>query len=244
MIKQIRILAQDLCTHKNQIMKSSKKIARIVGVLFLAGMVVGMTGHILVESTLSMPDYLSAISGNSMKLAIGAILMLMTSIWDAAHGILMFPILKRHNEHLALGYLGFRIFDAIFLAIQVLFVLLQLPIGDHYLKAGMESSNLQALSSLFIQGNIYSYQIGMIALGLAGQMLCLMFYRVKLVPRFVAVWGLVGYMTILCGSVFEVLGFNLNFIHTIPGGLWELFIGVWLIVKGFRTSPIASAGKL
>jgi hypothetical protein len=71
-------------------------------------------------------------------------------------------------------------------------------------------------------------------------MLCYTLYRAKLVPRLVAVWGLVGYAIILCGSLLEVLGFNLLTIHAIPGGLWELFIGVWLIVKGFNPSAFAS----
>src|SRR5204862_2268352 len=47
------------------------------------------------------------------------------------------------------------------------------------------------------------------------------------------------YLAILCGSVLEVLGFNLQLIHTIPGGLWEIFIGVWLIVRGFNSSTVA-----
>ena len=56
-----------------------------------------------------------------------------------------------------------------------------------------------------------------------------------------AVWGLVGYAIHLGGSVLEVLGFGLNLMHIIPGGLWELFIGVWLIVKGFNvSSPVLS----
>ncbi len=67
-----------------------------------------------------------------------------------------------------------------------------------------------------------------------------MFYRAKLVPRLVAVWGLVGYAILLCGSVLEVLGFDLRLIHNIPGGLFELFIGVWLIAKGFSSSPVPS----
>jgi hypothetical protein len=61
-----------------------------------------------------------------------------------------------------------------------------------------------------------------------------------LVPRLLAVWGLVGYGLILGGSVMEVLGFNLLTIHAIPGGLWEVFIGVWLIVKGFNPSAFVS----
>jgi hypothetical protein len=50
-------------------------------------------------------------------------------------------------------------------------------------------------------------------------------------------WGLVGYAVILCGSVLEIMGFNLNLLHTLPAGLWEIFVGVWLIVKGFNASP-------
>ena len=46
-------------------------------------------------------------------------------------------------------------------------------------------------------------------------------------------WGLVGYATILCGSVLEVLGFRLMDAHTLPGGLWELFVGAWLVARGF-----------
>jgi len=138
------------------------------------------------------------------------------------------------------GYLASRILDSVFVAIMVLFVLLQIPLGSEYLKAGAsDTSFLEAMSTVFMQGQLYGYNFGMITVGLAGLMLCYLFYRAKLVPQLVAVWGLVGYATILCGSVLEVLGFNLQLIHTIPGGLWELFIGVWLIVKGFNSSAVA-----
>lgn len=224
-------------------MKSNKKIARIIGTLFLAGMVIGITGNILVQSTLDKPDYLSKLSENSLKLAIGAVLMLMTSIWDATHGILMFPILKTRSERLALGYLGFRIFDAVFLGIQVLLILLQMPLGNEYIKEAADTTHLQFLGSLLIKANIYSYQIGMIALGIAGLMLNYVFYKAKLVPHLVAIWGFIGYATILSGSILEVIGFDLLFLHTIPGGLWELFIGFLLIAKGFNPSAILPETK-
>jgi hypothetical protein len=82
--------------------------------------------------------------------------------------------------------------------------------------------------------------IGMLTVGFAGLMLCYLLYKTQLLPRFLGVWGLFGYAVILGGSVLELLGFNLNSIHTIPGGLWELFIGVWLIGKGFSASPVPS----
>lgn len=218
-------------------MKSIKKIARIVGILYLAGMLFGIVGNILVQSSLAVPEYLSSLSANNIKVAIGAMLMLMTAAWDATHGILMLPILKQHNERIAFGYFGFRIVNSVFLAIQVLFVLFQIPLANEYLKASdHDISYLQNLSTIFIHVNIYAYQIAMIFVGLASMLLCYSFYETKLIPRFIAVWGLVGYATILCGSVLEALGFDMHLIHTIPGGLWEVFTGVWLIAKGFNSS--------
>ena len=219
-------------------MNTYRTTARIVGVLYLAGMVVGISGIILFQSVLGAPDPLSAVSANSMLLAIGAILWLMAVVGDAAHGVLMFPVLKPHSERIAVGYLGFRILDAAFIAIMVLFILVQIPIGSEYLKAGADASYLQVLSNVFMRAQLDAYNLAMITLGVASLMLCYTLYRAKLVPRFLAVWGLVGYAIILCGSVLEVLGFGLLSIHAIPGGLWKLFIGVWLIVKGFNPPAI------
>lgn len=220
---------------------SHRKTAIAVGVLFLVGMVVGVGGNGVIQSILGAPDHLATLTANSTLLGIGALLLLMASAGDAAHGILMLPVLRRHSERLAFGYLGYRIVDSAFIAVWALFLLLQIPLGREYLKAGAsDASYLQALSTLSIQASLYAYQISQITLGIAGLMLCYVLYKAELVPRLVAVWGLIGYATVLCGSVLEVLGFDLRLIQTIPGGLWELFIGVWLIAKGFSSSPFSS----
>jgi hypothetical protein len=161
----------------------------------------------------------------------------MTVVMDVANGVLMYPILRPRNERIAVGYLAFRIVDAVFIAVMIVFILLQIPLASEYIKAiAPHNVYLQALSTIFAQVSLYAYHIGMFALGIASLMLCYTLYRAKLVPRFLAVWGLIGYAVILGGSVLELLGFNLMVIHTIPGGLWELFIGGWLIVKGFNSS--------
>jgi hypothetical protein len=219
--------------------------ARIVGLLFVAGMVIGIGGNVLILSILGVPDPLSNVSANSMLVAVAASLWLMTVVGDAAHGVLMFPILKRQSERIAIGYLAARIVDAVFIAVMVLFILGQIPLASEYLKAGpSDASYLQALSTMFVDVNLYAYHIAMFTLGIAGLLLCYTFYRAKLVPRPLAVWGLIGYAIILCGSLLEILGFNLLSIHAIPGGLWELFIGVWLIARGFNPSAFVpeSAG--
>jgi hypothetical protein len=221
---------------------SYRMTARAVGGLFLAGMVAYIVGNVfLIEPILGTPDHLATVSANSLALAIGAILMLVAAFGDAAHGILMYPVLRRRNEHLAVGYLGARIVDGVLLAVGVMFLLLQIPLGREYLSAAApDASSLQALSTLSTQAHLYSYEIGMIAVGFAGLILCSAFHAASLVPRPIAIWGLAGYAILLVGSVVTVLGFDLHLLHTIPGGLWELFIGVWLIVKGFSASAVSN----
>ncbi|MBN8706938.1 MAG: DUF4386 domain-containing protein [Bacteroidetes bacterium] len=223
-----------------QLMGNYRMTAKVVGVMYLAGFVVGIGGTVLIQSILGAPNPLSIVSENSMKLAIGAILWLIAVVGDAAHGIVMFPILKQQSERLAYGYLSTRIMDAMFIAIMVLFMVLQIPLGKEYLNAtGETASQLQILSSLSQQASQYAYQFGMITLGFSGLILNYVFYKMKLVPRWIAIWGLVGYTIILVGMVSAVMGSGLADMSSIPGGLWELFMGVWLIVKGF-SSPVTT----
>jgi hypothetical protein len=89
---------QQQATVPNRLSRNNyRTTARIVGVLYLAGMVVGIGGNLLIQSILGGPDHLSTIAANSMLLAMGAVLWLSTVAGDAAHGILMFPVLKPHS---------------------------------------------------------------------------------------------------------------------------------------------------
>lgn len=225
-------------------MNTYRTTAIVVGIIYLAGFVVGIAGTGISQSILGTPDHLSTLAAKSTLLAIAAILWLMAVVGDAAHGVLMFPVLKQHSERIAIGYLAFRIIDAVFIAVSVLFVLIQIPLGSEYLKA-VASNNLylQSLSTLSIQANLYAYYIGMISLGISGLMLNYLFFKSKMVPRIVAVWGLVGYAIILIGMISAVMGSGLADLSSLPGGLWEMFIGVWLIAKGFNSPAITSQAR-
>jgi hypothetical protein len=223
--------------------------ATVVGVVYLAGFVVGIVGQMLIQSGLGATNHLAAVSASSLMLAVGAVLWLLAVAGDAAHGVLMFPVLRQHGERLAVGYLAARIVDAIFIAVMVLFVLVQIPLAGEYLKAAApNAAYLQTLSTLFTQAKLYAYELGMSALGLAGLMLCYTLYRARLVPRWLAVWGLAGYAIIFCGMVSAIMGSGLGDLASLPGGLWEVFVGVWLIARGFSSSafvsPAARAGSL
>jgi hypothetical protein len=217
-------------------MNNFKMTARIVGVIYLAGFVVGIAGNVMIQSILDKPNHLSIISASSMTVTFGSILWLMAVIGDAAHGVLMFPILKQHSERMAIGYLSARIVDAIFIALMVLFILIQIPLSSEYLTAAASNAPyFKSLSTLVTKAQLYAYEIAMSAVGVAGLMLCYTLFRAKLVPGWLALWGLVGYAIIFCGMVSAVMGSGLGDISSVPGGLWEIFIGVWLIVKGFNS---------
>lgn len=222
-------------------LNTHRTTARIVGVIYLLGFVVGIAGSQLILSIISAPDHLSILSAASMTLGIASLLWLMAVVGDAAHGVLMFPILKQHSERMAVGYLAARIADAIFIAVMVLFLLLQIPLGSEFLKAaGTDASYLQVLSTISVRASDYAYFMGMCALGLSGLMLNYVFYKAKLVPRWIAIWGLAGYAIIFAGMASEFLGSGLGLVSSYAGGLWEVFIGVWLIVKGFNSSAFVS----
>ncbi len=214
--------------------RSLRTTSRIIGILYLAGMVVGISGNLVIQSILNGPDPLPAVAAQSMLLAVCVVFWLATVVGDAAHGVLMFPILKRGSERSAVGYLAARIMDAAFIAVMALLILIQIPLAREYLAVGAtDNSALAALGAALTEAHLYAYEFGMAAVGVAGLILCSAFLRTRLIPRPLAIWGLVGYVVLLIGSVLEIVGFELFSLNAGPGGLWEVFIGVWLIVKGF-----------
>lgn len=222
-------------------MNHYRTTAIVVGVIYLAGFVVGIGGEMLSQSVLSAPNHLATLAANRMTLTLGALLWLLAVVGDVAHGVLLFPLLKRHHERIAVGYLAARIMDGFFIALMVIFILLQLPLGNAYRQAApADTAHLQTLSTLFTQGQRTAYQIGMITLGVSGLLLCYTLYSARLLPRWLAVWGLVGYAIIAGGMVSELMGSGLGLASSLPGGLWEVFMGIWLMVKGFNTPSIPS----
>ena len=104
------------------------------------------------------------------------------------------------------------------------------------------SCYLQTLSNVLIQAKLYAYNVGMITLGVSGLLLCYTLNSARLLPRWLAVWGLVGYAIIAGGMVSEFMGSGLGLASSLPGGLWEVCVGMWLIVKGVN-APASVAGS-
>ncbi|MBX3099466.1 MAG: DUF4386 domain-containing protein [Salinibacterium sp.] len=159
-------------------------------------------------------------TAGSAPLVIGVGMMLLNTLAVIAIGILMYPIVRPHSAIVAGGYLTTRLFEGTLLAI-----------GATALLTGAAAINTLA------------YNIAMAGLGIGSLFFCVVLYRARLVPRFLAAWGFIGYAAFASGCVLEIVGVaGAGIPATIPGGLFELAFAGWLLVRGFASrssAPVA-----
>jgi hypothetical protein len=219
---------------------TTKVSARLIGALFLAGFVVYGVGFGLVSSVLGTPDFLSRISALQTTLVLGAFLMLLNTVVDVGKGVLFFPILENRGKRTALAYLAALIVQVVLLDVGVLCLLMLVPLGQYAVDAGGASvAWATALGSLLTQSNTMAYHIGQATLGFGGVFLCSLLFRTRLIPRFLSAWGLIGYAIHVAGSIAEIFGIPISLMLLIPGGLFELALGFWLLIKGFQPEAAA-----
>jgi hypothetical protein len=210
-------------------------------------MVASLLGGGLVESIIAAPDYLIAVSENENQLIAGVLLELINGIAVLGIGLLMYPILKQYNETIALGYFGARIIEAVFCSVIIISPLSLITFSQEYLKAGAsDASYFQSLGNLAIaaRSNVVGLLIP-VFFGLGALLFYYLLYQSRLVPRFISVWGFIGAVLILTlnllltANLLEA-GIATGLIFALPMITNEIFIALWLIVKGFNSSAIAS----
>ncbi len=228
-------------------MNSDRKTAIIVGVLFITATVAAILGGpVFINSILDDPDYFISASGNENQVLIGVLLELIVACAVAGTAIALFPIFKKHNEALALGYVGARIIEGVTIIVAALGALLLLTISREYVAGAPDASSFQTLGTLLLAVRDWTLLLGPnIVLGPAALMLSYLLYQSRLVPRFLSVWGLIGAPLILAAGLLDMFDLITPFspikgLLAFPIALFEMVLAVWLIVKGFNKSAIAS----
>ncbi|NIS67683.1 MAG: DUF4386 family protein [Proteobacteria bacterium] len=218
-------------------MNVNNKTARIVGALFLTSNVVFILGAIVfIEPVLGAPDYLTLVSANRSKVVLGVLLELVNGVAYLGIAVLMFPILRRRFEGLALGYVGFRIIEFVMQTLTDISPLSLLTLSEEFVKAGApEAYTFQTLGTLLLAERTWAFQMVSITFGLGALMFYTMLYQSKLIPRFISIWGLLGATVLLVNAMFDMFGLSIPNLGILML-LNELFLGVWLIVKGFNPS--------
>ena len=225
-------------------MNTHNKTARIVGILFLTAIVTSLLGGIWLDTILTAPDYLSSISGNKTQVVTGVLLELINGLAVIGIAVGMYPIFRKQYEALALGYVALRIIEAVIVIAAVISPLALIALSQEYINAGApDTSYFQTLGTSFLAVRaIWVSTMLAIFFGLGALLFYYLLYQSKLVPRFISVWGFIAVALVLTWNLLETFGIRINagIILALPMILNEIFLGIWLIIKGFNSSAIVS----
>ena len=222
-------------------MAEDQRNARIFGVLFISTFITSIAALALFQSVLDDPAAYIAGGGKDNQIYLGAFLELLLIIANVGTAVVLYPIARRQNELLAIGYVAARIIECVFLAAGIIFVLGVVSLRQDSPDAADLAVSLAALKDwtfLFGPGFIVPFGNGLI--------LGYLMYSSGLVPRWMPWLGLIGGPLLLIGNIgvlfdwWDATG-AVN-ILVIPEFLWELLLGIYAAVWGFRRSaPILSA---
>ena len=229
-------------------MTAQKKTAIIVGVLYIIGTVGGMLSVAFTQSALADSEYLGRVAANANPIVAGTLSWLTMGLALAMVPVVLYPVLRRHNHVLALGYVVFRgaLEPTAYLLMAASRLLLILVSQQYSVAAAPDAAHLQALGSFVLRSHDAINPILIIVFSLGALMLYTMFYRSRLIPRWISVWGF--FAIVLHFSTAFLLLFDLVspddsttlMIVNFPIFLQEMVMAVWLIVKGFDRSAMAN----
>ena len=222
-------------------MNKFRKNAIIAGILFLIAMVSSLLGGGLLESIIKAPDFLTILSANTSTVFIGVLLEFINGIAVIGIAISLYPVLKQQSESIAIGYVGLRIVESIFCLVSAALPLSLLKLSREYLNSGNSGNSYSQILGNFLIG--IRSDLGELLIpvffGLGALLLYYILYKSKLIPRFISAWGFIGVLLIIFLCFIEV-NMIINIIFVLPIILNEIFLGIWLIVKGFDKSHIIS----
>lgn len=212
------------------------KTAKILGLLFLAVMVTWTAGYSMIGDVLNAQTYLTEAFPKRNQLFIGVLLELVEIGSIIGIAVVMFPLIKKLSERMAVWYFGFRIIESAILLVGVFCALIMITLSQNYLN--MDASDLvdfHIIGDLVI--NLRTKWIHLILpffYSSAGVVFFYFFYKSKLIPRFISIAGLVGALLVMIAIPFDFFELKLGLYIGSFMGITELFLGLWLLAKGFK----------
>ncbi|NOU72467.1 DUF4386 family protein [Paenibacillus sp. LMG 31458] len=228
-------------------MNANKKSALIVGVLFILAAVTAIIGLLLYDPILNGPDYLRKGSEHANQVILGALMELMLVVSAVGTATTMFPILRKYNETIALWHLCFRFLEAIIITIGIISVLSLLTLSREFAAAAApDTASFQASGIVLKAVHDWTFLLGpLFMLGINTMMYSYIFYKSKLVPRFISILGMTGAILVFICALLVMFGViqQVSFwgaILALPVAANEMILALWLIIKGFNESALAS----
>lgn len=215
--------------------------ARIFGVLFALTFVTSIAGLILYDPVLNDANYILG-DGADTRVQLGALCEIFLAITNIGTAVVLWPIVKRQSETLALSYVASRIVESVIIVVGLISLLSVLTLRENFGGAGADAGSLTIAGESLVAIHDYTFLLGPGCVGVNGLVLGYLFYRSGLVPQWMAMFGLIGGPLIFASAIAVLFGAyeqdGAHFLFSIPEIVFEFSITVYTIVKGFKASPI------
>jgi hypothetical protein len=223
--------------------KIYRKNAVLVGILFIIATVFLFVGGSFHGPVLDTPDYLQVAYPNRIPAIIGMLIEFSCILAILLIPVFAYPVLRKHSETLALGYVVFRLFEAVLFILVDITKLALIKVSQLYLAA--EPSNMAMIESIgaTIQGwNEWGWIFYVLIFGFGALIFYFALYQSKLLPRWISVWGLIAIVMMMISAFLAMFAVELPDaflgLLVIPIAVQEMVMALWLIVKGFNSAAI------
>ncbi|MGP7818199.1 DUF4386 domain-containing protein [Niallia sp. 01092] len=226
-------------------MTQDRRNGIIIGIFYIVAAVASIIAVVFYEPVLSEQWYKTVANGFKTKVLVGVINDLLLVVTAIGTAVMLFPYIRRWNEHIALGYLCFRFMEAVFIAIGVVSILGLLHLSIYYAAEGLASEENLLTLGLVLQGfHRWTFMLGPnFMLGINTIMYSYLLFRTGLVPKQLALFGMITAVLVFIAGLLEMFGIVEPFsavkgLLALPVGIYEMSLAIWLIVKGFHKQKL------
>jgi hypothetical protein len=231
-------------------MNSSRKSAIIVGVLYIVATVAGVLTIAPLGALQEGPGILVNAAADENRMIMLVVLELIMAVAVAGVAFMIYPILKRNadteiKEGLAIWYVGTRITEGTMFLVAILATLALMSLSQEFVRAGApDASYFQTGGTVLLATADFAFMLGQSVFCIGALMLYYLLFQSQIIPRWLSAWGLIGAPLMFVASLSLVVTGDPNSTFSTvlyaPLALQEMVLAVWLIVKGFNPSAIAS----
>ncbi|MDO7908186.1 DUF4386 domain-containing protein [Paenibacillus sp. JX-17] len=227
---------------------SLRTAGRLVGFFFILAVVTAVVGGlVLYDPVLKDPGYLVQGAEHANQVILGALMELLLVISAVGTATTMFPVLKKYNETIALWHVCFRFLEAVVITIGLISVLSLVTLSREFTAAGvLDTTSFQASGIVLKAIHDWTFMLGpLFMLGINTMMYSYIFYKSRLLPRFIPILGMSGAVLVFICALLVMFGVikQVSFwggILALPVAANEMILAVWLLIKGFNESAWTS----
>ena len=226
-------------------MKSDKATARIVGILFIIASAAAVLSNLILNPLRDDADYLTEFAANENRVILGVLSELALAVAVVAIAVLLYPVLKRRHDGIALGYVGARTLEGAIIIVGAISSLLLLTLSQVTVSGASQVTEASSTGAALLEARNWTDSLGqMIVFSLSALILYALMYETRLVPRWLSGWGFAGAILLMAAGVATMYGESAtsttSILLTVPIGINEMVLAVWLIVRGFDSATAVS----